>query len=365
MIGCECMEILTEEIAALIVEETVNRTGSNINIMNYNGEILASYNKERIGTIHYGAKRAIELEQTITLTEAECKELEGTQPGINLPIIFQNEIVGVIGLTGNPAQLTQIADVVKMSTELLLSQSYFTYELEGNIRSQELLIEELLKSEPSKTFIRYLIQQLNVELLTLRKCIIINIEKQIFSKNSIVRMLSTRINRQSFVIAFTNYNRIVILITDDDKTKLNDKITQIYQVFTQLNLTIEMASSLVFTSLNDFKKAYEECELVFMLNEHERAVVSFEDVEAQTLLYQINKEIRMRYRKRILADIDNQTIETLQSFFEHNLNIAQTAKALYIHRNTLLYRLAKCQQITGLNPRIYNDAVKLQLAMWC
>ena len=49
--------------------------------MNYNGEILASYNKERIGTIHYGAKRAIELEQTITLTEAECKELEGTQPG--------------------------------------------------------------------------------------------------------------------------------------------------------------------------------------------------------------------------------------------------------------------------------------------
>ena len=67
-------------------------------------------------------------------------------------------------------------------------------------------------------------------------------------------MLSTRMNRQSFVIAFTNYNRIVILITDDDKTKLNDKTTQIYQVFTQLNLTIEMASSLVFTSLNDFKK---------------------------------------------------------------------------------------------------------------
>ena len=62
-------------------------------------------------------------------------------------------------------------------------------------------------------------------------------------------MLSTRMNRQSFVIAFTNYNRIVILITDDDKTKLNDKITQIYQVFTQLNLTIEMASSLVLIKM--------------------------------------------------------------------------------------------------------------------
>ncbi|MCG7339147.1 helix-turn-helix domain-containing protein [Staphylococcus sp. ACRSN] len=359
------MEILTEEIASLIVDETVKRTRSNINIMNYNGVIIASYNKKRIGNIHYGAKRAIELERTITLTETDCKYLAGTQPGINLPIIFHDELVGVIGLTGNPQQLMQIADVVKMSTELLLSQSYFTYELEGNIRSQELLIEELLKGEPSKTFIRYLTQQLNVELLTLRKCIIVDIEKQIFSKNSIVRMLSNKMNRQSFVIAFTNYNRIVILVTDDDKTKLNDKITRIYQVFMQLNLAIEMASSLVFTSLNDFKKAYEECELVFLLNEHEQSVVSFEDVEAQTLLYQINSEIRTRYKKRILANIDNQTIKTLQSFFEHNLNITQTAKALYIHRNTLLYRLTKCQQVTGLDPRIYNDAVKLQLAMWC
>ncbi|RIN29408.1 CdaR family transcriptional regulator [Staphylococcus succinus] len=359
------MDVLTADIAALIVDETVKRTQHNINIMNFNGEILASYDKSRIGKRHEGACMVIEEGRTMVFSDTESEGMQGTQAGVNLPIIFQDNIVGVIGITGDPKALEQIADLVKMSTELLLYQNYFTYELEGNIRSQELLVEELLKSEPSKSFIQYLTQQLNTQLYTFRKCIIVNIEKQIFSKNSIVRTLASQLETQSFIIAFTNSNRIVILITGEVQHELDFKVKSIYQIFKRLKLDIQMASSLVFKHLKDFKNAYEECELVFMLNEHNQPLMSFEDVEEKTLLYQIDKEIRERYKKRVLGSLDLQSIETLKHFFKNDLNIAKTAKYLYIHRNTLLYRLEKCEAITGLNPKKYADALKLQIALWC
>lgn len=365
MISGENMNILTEEIASLIVEETAKRTDSNINIMNFNGEIIASFDKKRIGTVHEGARKVLECEQMVVLSREESKLLQGTQPGVNLPIIFQDRIVGVIGITGEPEKVTHVADLVKMSTELMLYQNYFTYELEGNIRSQELFIEELLKSEPSNSFIQHLSNQLNTNLLSFGKCIIVNIEKQIFSRNSIVRTLASKIPSSSFVIAFTNHNRIVILATDEEQYGLDKKINRIHQMFVELNLDVRMTSSLIFENLNDFKKAYEECELVFMLNDQSSPLLSFEDVEEKTLLYQIDSEIRERFKKRILSDLDDQSIETLKIFFHNDLNIAQTAKHLFIHRNTLLYRLEKCKTRTGLNPKKHSEALKLQIAIWC
>ena len=55
-------------------------------------------------------------------------------------------------------------------------------------------------------------------------------------------------------------------------------------------------------------------------------------------------------------------IETVDTFFNENMSLTQTAKALSIHCNTLLYRLSKVKKITGLDPRKFNDAVKIKLA---
>ncbi|MBA3062134.1 MAG: PucR family transcriptional regulator, partial [Atribacteria sp.] len=56
-------------------------------------------------------------------------------------------------------------------------------------------------------------------------------------------------------------------------------------------------------------------------------------------------------------------LETLQGFFDNNLSITQTAKALFVHRNTLLYRLGRVKKITGLDPKKFDDAVQLRLAL--
>jgi len=56
-------------------------------------------------------------------------------------------------------------------------------------------------------------------------------------------------------------------------------------------------------------------------------------------------------------------LETLQGFFDNNLSITQTAQAIYVHRNTLLYRLRRVKEITGLDPKKFDDAIQLRLAL--
>ena len=55
--------------------------------------------------------------------------------------------------------------------------------------------------------------------------------------------------------------------------------------------------------------------------------------------------------------------ETLEVFFEYNMNITNTAKAIFVHRNTLIYRLEKVKQVTGLDPRKFNEALQLYIAL--
>ena len=65
-----------------------------------------------------------------------------------------------------------------------------------------------------------------------------------------------------------------------------------------------------------------------------------------------------------VPDIFNEEINTtIQKFFENNLNISETARQLYVHRNTLVYRLEKIQKLTGLDVRVFDDALTFKIAM--
>ena len=62
-------------------------------------------------------------------------------------------------------------------------------------------------------------------------------------------------------------------------------------------------------------------------------------------------------------DLDDETLVTIQKFFENNLNISETARQLYVHRNTLVYRLERLQKMIGLDIRKFEDAMTFKIAM--
>ena len=68
-------------------------------------------------------------------------------------------------------------------------------------------------------------------------------------------------------------------------------------------------------------------------------------------------------REDVLKELDEDTMSTVQCFFDYNLNISLTARELYIHRNTLVYRLDRIQDLTGLDVRKFDDALLFKIAM--
>ena len=73
--------------------------------------------------------------------------------------------------------------------------------------------------------------------------------------------------------------------------------------------------------------------------------------------------IKEIFKDKSPADFDEETIVTINKFFENNLNVSETSRQLYIHRNTLVYRLDKLQKSTGLDLRVFEDAITFKIAL--
>ncbi len=139
--------ILTKEMANEIVKRTMAVIGVNINVMNADGVIVGSGDKSRIGQVHEGAKKAIKYRRRIDITEVEMKEYQSARAGINLPIFLNQIVVGVIGITGIPAQVEKYGELVKMAAEVMLQQSYLTEQLQWEERIKEEMISQLIRDE--------------------------------------------------------------------------------------------------------------------------------------------------------------------------------------------------------------------------
>jgi len=96
----------------------------------------------------------------------------------------------------------------------------------------------------------------------------------------------------------------------------------------------------------------------------EQQVTLFAGLEPRMMALQSNRLTKQRFLDRILTGMSESAIQTLQAFFDSNLNIQETANALFLHKNTVIYRIRKVKEITGYDPQDFQDALALQTAIW-
>ena len=100
-----------------------------------------------------------------------------------------------------------------------------------------------------------------------------------------------------------------------------------------------------------------------------RSIVAYNTLGIGRLIYQLPVPLcQMFMKEAFTADVtpdafDEETLTTINKFFENSLNVSETARQLYIHRNTLVYRLEKLQKSTGLDIRVFDDALTFKIAM--
>ncbi|WP_191832562.1 sugar diacid recognition domain-containing protein [Pseudomonas fluorescens] len=119
---------LDHDLAQDIVDRAMAILPCNVNVMDSQGLILGSGEPERINTRHEGAQLVLANGRIVELDVEAAKCLKGVQPGINLPLLLDGRLMGVLGLTGDPQQLRTYAQLVRMTAEMLLAQRHMQVE---------------------------------------------------------------------------------------------------------------------------------------------------------------------------------------------------------------------------------------------
>ena len=124
-------------------------------------------------------------------------------------------------------------------------------------------------------------------------------------------------------------------------------------------------------NLQDIAKSYQEAKMALEVGRIfyvEKEIVSYSLLGIGRLIYQLPMSLCEMFIKEVFADgipdvFDEETMVTIQKFFENNLNISETARQLYVHRNTLVYRLERLEKIIGLDIRKFDDAMTFKIAL--
>ena len=356
--------MLTRAIAKTIVLETSLRLNRNINIMNEQGVIIASGNKDRIDQIHEGALEVVKTKAPLAISPDEGGKWRGSQPGLNLPISFQDQIVGVIGITGNPKEMNDVGGLVKMATELMIKQEFIARQMEWKQRTKEMIVAELLKPNPSYEQIDRGLDLLDTKLLPPYVTVVIHMSERSISNHIVVQRIESLFTSQDVLVGFMNVNQLFIGLCGIDEYDVHKVIERISLEMQHLSLQFRISVSNPFHTLNGFCQSYEDCELAFEISDPSQEIVLFENIEPQALLYQISNTAGDRFASRIFNTTLSKYTDTLTSLFKNNLNIQLTSEDMYIHRNTLVYRINKIKQETGYDPRQFKDALTLQMAIW-
>ncbi|KYG27740.1 CdaR family transcriptional regulator [Alkalihalobacillus trypoxylicola] len=367
--------MLTEQLAEAIVQRTMSIIDVNVNVMDKTGTILASGDVFRIGQLHDGAREVMERKDPVEIDSKDVEHWGGSLPGINMPIRFRDEIVGVIGITGEPNLIRGYSQLVQMGAELTLEQAFLTREIERNERLRDDVISHLLLgTDKDQDYIKERAQSLNIDTGATYAVILISVpyRRELYSVRKLERLIQSWMKQGDELVKLYT-NQFIILKRkkatpiDDEKLKnfLKEKLDHVGATDVTIALgTYEVGVEGWRKSFKNAQKIVEAAKVLYP----QGGVWSEKDLGLSLLCYQFLQEAKEESFKmsepyrRIFKESDGHVLhETFDMFVKENGEMAKTADRLFIHRNTLAYRLEKIHLITGKNPKNLQDLVELTL----
>lgn len=127
----------------------------------------------------------------------------------------------------------------------------------------------------------------------------------------------------------------------------------------------------VVTNIRDLARSYKEAQLAIEVGkvfDTGRTIINYDNLGIGRLIYQLPTTLcemflQEVFKKNPIDALDQETLFTINKFFENNLNVSETARKLFVHRNTLVYRLEKIKKLTGLDLREFDDAITFKVAL--
>ena len=374
---------LDARLAQEIVARTMQIIDSNVNVMDARGRIIGSGYRERIGEMHEGALLALSQARVVDIDEGVAKHLHGVRPGINLPMRIDGDIVGVIGLTGEPETLRHYGELVCMTAEMMLEQARLLHMLAQDSRLREELVLNLIRSDTLSPALVEWAQRLRIDLNQPRVVAVVEVDSGqlgVDSAMSELQQLQTLLTtpERDNLIAIVSLTEMVVLkpafnahgrYDADDHRKRVELLQSRMKESGHLRMRIALGN--FFTGPGGIARSYRTAQTTMVVGKQrmpEQRSYFYQDLMLPVLLDSLRGGWQANELSRPLAKLksmDNNGLlrRTLISWFSNNVQPSATAKALYIHRNTLEYRLNRISELTGLNLSNFDDRLLLYVAL--
>lgn len=193
------------------------------------------------------------------------------------------------------------------------------------------------------------------------------------NETGVIQLLQNMFPEQDFIINIDNRNIVVIkaLPSLDSAAFITKTAHNIVDTInSELLLTVYVGIGTAVKSINDIAHSYSEARLAIEIGrvfDANKYILSYGELGIGRLIYQLPSKLCELFldeifQKEGLEVLDDETLQTIDKFFENNLNVSETSRQLFVHRNTLVYRLDKIERLTGLDLRKFDDAVVFKVA---
>lgn len=368
---------ISKSSAQRIVEEISKLVNQNINLMDETGHIIASNDHARIGNFHIGAYQIIQDHlQEFYITPQLQAQLPGVRQGLNLPIEVDGEVQGVIGITGEYDEVIQYGQIVKKMAEILIRERMTLDNRQLDQRVQSRFLEDWILgsglSNPQSLSERGF--ALGIDIRSPRRCIVTSaqnreqytgsLEGQMILEQ-IEALVSTQVSAQGGII-LRNAARQILLLRRQETAALESLCRTIDQTV-EKRLGVRMIFGIDGVS-EDVHTAYLQANRAWHTSAYSDSTITcFEDLNTELLLDDLSRESKVDYLRKIFRRCtEEETAEhvaLLQVFFAAEGSLQLAAQRLFIHKNTMQYRLKRLAEDTGLDVRKPSQAPSLYLAM--
>ncbi|NTA40388.1 sugar diacid recognition domain-containing protein [Agrobacterium salinitolerans] len=370
-------------IAQAIVDRSMQIVQCNVNIMDATGRIIASGERDRIGTLHDGALLVLNGHQRVDINIEAAGALEGSKPGINLPLRLDGKLVGCIGLSGDPGSLDRYAELVRLAAETMLEQAKFLQAMARDARLQEELVLSLVKGEPLTEMRAKWAKYQGYSAEVLRVVALIEIDTPNADRGTVaeeIQKLQTIVmtSPKRYLCAPASPTELIILKPAfnsrqryDHAAHRNDLESLLAALKKNSTLGLRMSLGRAFPGPDGLKRSYESAQATLCVGKRQSPhseLFFYEDMKLPVLLQAIKNTWATEEIKAIRAalkedETDGTLMPTVQAWFKNGMKNGDTAHALGVHRNTVVYRMQRVKEKCALDLSTVDGSLLLYMAI--
>lgn len=315
------------------------------------------------------AKNSDRFEQNVEFVTEFAASPAGSQviQGCQYLKIYDEEDPVYVLLCGDSSEEYMIGKIAVSNIQNLITA--YKERFDRNNFFQNLILDNLLLVD-----IYNRAKKLHIEIQKPRVVLLLEIPAG--KENYAMEFLKSMFSAQSgdYVTA-VDENTLIVIKQVEAKDSYAEVVevaeTTVAMMNTEAMINVRVAYGTIVEELKDVSKSYKEAKMALDVGKifyAEKTVTAYSTLGIGRLIYQLPINLCEMFIEEIFGgkvpeELDEETLTTINTFLENNLNVSETSRQLYVHRNTLLYRLEKLEKYTGLDIRIFDDALTLKIAL--